>query len=223
MVEEPEPPSTGIVLKEPSQTRRRRRRKRSRSAEKEEEGNESTLPRSPTRAPAKTEELPGRKNRLRLRSAEPRQQKVNKFHQSLKFALKEGSDKKKEWKSLRCHQRVAWRSEWTKKLPKGSVGSSSNIELPADCSSCEEKTIASRPFVREFARRRAQGLPGLPENQRKSKIASLAVYQPPAAEESEEEDPEEDDPVIDRDPGSDVDYGGGTDRDVPSVVVVAAA
>ena len=77
--------------------------------------------------------------------------------------------------------------------------------------------------MREFARRRAQGLPGLPENQRKSKIASLAVYQPPAAEESEEEDPEEDDPVIDRDPGSDVDYGGGTDRDVPSVVVVAAA
>ena len=165
---------------------------------------------------------------VRLRSADPQRKKVNRFHLNLKDALLDGCRKRRDWKSLRFYQRLAWRTAWRKRLPRGTVGQRIDREIPANCSTCDEEKKLNRPKAATFAKTRLKrkfnqteaDRAGVyegkkPQVQRtrtsrpsESKIQSLATYKAPQAE---LEETEEESPVVDRDPSDSVDYGGGSD------------
>lgn len=64
-----------------------------------------------------------------------------------------------EWQSMRFHQRVKYKAELRKRVPRGSVGLELVNRQGIDCESCDERNVASHKAAAEMARDRVKRSP----------------------------------------------------------------
>ena len=168
---------------------------------------------------------------LHLRSATPSRQ-LRTGHQlevrnRYAFASKTVKYGNSQWKSRRFSERVKFRKNLRKFLPRGSVGDSIKAQLPPDCSTCDERTVKNRPPAAEYAAqriraKRSQRLESIHRVVNSAKLNLKRIPErvvrnafkscPRLPEQEEDEEETTGDPVIDRDrdggDGSGPDWSG---------------